>query len=57
MKKVYVVFDGPPGPESGRFVELEDEEGRGVGGVDWEEVPSEDGTPLWRLGPFLLEEK
>lgn len=58
MKKVYVVFDGPPGPESGRFVELEDEEGRGVGGVNhvvqWSEQETKHGK-LWRLGPFLLE--
>lgn len=49
---LWVVFDGPPGPESGRFVEVEDSEGKSVGpfqtGVGW--VHSEDG--YWRLGPF-----
>lgn len=30
-----VVFDGPPGPESGRFVELEDGQGRGVNAGTW----------------------
>lgn len=27
---VDIVFDGPPGPESGRFVEVENEHGRSV---------------------------
>lgn len=47
----YVICDGPPGPESGRFIELEDQDGRGVGsgtsGADWHQV---DGR--WALGPF-----
>lgn len=46
---LYVIFDGPSGPESGRFVELEDENGQGVGGATWEER----GDGLWSLGPFL----
>jgi hypothetical protein len=32
-----VVFDGPPGHESGRFVEVEDEDGRGIGCGRWRE--------------------
>lgn len=32
------------------FVELEDEEGRGRGGVEWAPHPHTEG--LWRLGPF-----
>lgn len=50
MRKVYVVFDAPPGHEGGRFVEVEDEHGVGVGGLEWEEEA--DGK--WRLGPFLV---
>lgn len=46
---LYVVFDGPPSHESGRFVEVEDENGRGVkSGCTWRQRP--DG--LWDLGPF-----
>ena len=47
---MYVVFDGPPGAESGRFVELHDHKGRGVGersGAGW---TRDDG--YWLLGPF-----
>jgi len=35
--KVCIVFDGPPSHESGRFVEVEDEAGRGVGLGEWAE--------------------
>lgn len=45
---VYIVFDGPPSHESGRFVETETKDGRGVGGIDWEEM----GNGMWRLGPL-----
>ena len=31
MKELRIVFDGPPGHDSPRFVETEDELGRGVG--------------------------
>jgi hypothetical protein len=48
---IYFVFDGPPGPESGRFVETEDENGRGVGkdttGAEWRQEGA-----YWSLGPF-----
>lgn len=37
---VYVVFDGPPGPEAGRFVECEDAEGRGINAGEWIERPN-----------------
>ena len=52
---LYVVFDGPPGPKSGRFVELHDWKGRGIGersGVGWTQ---DDG--LWLLGPFRSRPK
>ena len=32
---VDIVFDGPPGPESGRFVEVENERGRSVDVGEW----------------------
>ena len=46
---LYVVFDGPPGHESGRFVEVHDKDGRGVGcdSFGWGQ---EDGYHT--LGPF-----
>lgn len=41
-----VVFDGPPGPESGRFVEVEDMTGKSVGGVgEW----IDRGDGMWAL--------
>jgi hypothetical protein len=39
------VTDAPPGPESGRFVEVEDEHGYSVSIGEWRERP--DG--LWEL--------
>ena len=43
--KLCIVFDGPPGPESGRFIEVENENGRGLRAGEWRERP--DG--LWSL--------
>lgn len=65
--KLYVIFDAPPGPESGRFVEVEDEKGQSHGpqttGAEWEQYdgmypqPTAEwrvGDPaFWRLGPFV----
>ena len=33
--KIDIVFDGPPGPESGRFVEVEDEQGHNINAGEW----------------------
>lgn len=58
MQEVYVVFDGPPGPEAGRFVEVETKEQESVGGIPWEKFNSatfgheDDG--FWRLGPLVM---
>lgn len=35
LTAINVVFDGPPGPESGRFVEVETDDGKGVGIGQW----------------------
>jgi len=43
-KWIDIVFDGPPGHESGRFVEVEDDQQRGISIGEW----VEDGD-LWRL--------
>lgn len=52
---LYVVFDGPPGPVSGRFVEVETADGRSVTtGGTWHEHPTAPG--LWRLGPIGAED-
>jgi len=34
-KYVDIVFDGPPGHESGRFVEVEDDQGRSIRHGEW----------------------
>lgn len=33
--QLHIVFDGPPGPESGRFVEVETPFGRSVSAGEW----------------------
>ena len=50
-----VVFDGPPGPESGRFVECEDETGRSINAGEW----IDRGNGLWalRIKPPSVEVK
>ena len=46
----YIVFDGPPGPVPGRFIEVEDsrESGRSVRAGEW----FDRGDGYWSLGPF-----
>ena len=44
MSGFQIRFDGPPGPVAGRFIEVEDLEGRGLGVGRWEEQA--DGTWL-----------
>jgi DNA repair exonuclease SbcCD ATPase subunit len=46
---LFIIFDGPPSHESGRFVEVETKEGRTVHAAEWDE--REDG--LWSLGPLF----
>ena len=36
---VDIVFDGPPGPESGRFVEVENEHGCSINVGEWVHRP------------------
>jgi hypothetical protein len=38
-RRIDVVFDGPPGPDPGRFVEVEDETGRSVDIGEWVQRP------------------
>lgn len=44
---VDIVFDGPPGPESGRFVEVEDASGKSINFGQW--VKREDGYWVLRI--------
>ena len=48
QEPLYVIFDGPPSHESGRFVEVENERGESVKVGEWRRLP--DG--LWSLGPL-----
>ena len=46
MKRaINVIFDGPPSHDSGRFVEVETDDGKSIGVGEWIERP--DG--LWAL--------
>ena len=45
MTFIDIVFDGPPGHESGRFVEVEDETGKSIRLGEW--VKRDDG--YWAL--------
>jgi hypothetical protein len=50
---VDVVFDGPPGPEAGRFVEVENDQGRSIRLGEWVERP--DGYWALRIPATALE--
>ena len=43
-----IVFDGPPGHESGRFVEVEDVTGKSINAGEWLQRP--DGYWVLRIG-------
>lgn len=45
MQELRIVFDGPPAPESGRFVECENARGVSISAGEWRRRP--DG--LWEL--------
>lgn len=46
-KYIDIVFDGPPGPTCGRFVEVEDEFGKSINFGEWVERP--DGWNVLRI--------
>jgi hypothetical protein len=52
-QEVLIIFDGPPGPESGRFVETETPEGNSCKAGGWKQLPG----GLWSLGPFMTIEE
>ena len=46
-RTIDIVFDGPPGPVTGRFVEVENEEGKSISVGEW--VEREDGYWVLRI--------
>lgn len=44
-----IVFDGPPGPDGGRFVEVDDASGRSISCHTWLQRP--DGNWVLRITP------
>jgi hypothetical protein len=47
MKTIDIVFDGPPGPVAGRFVEVEDLSGASISVGEW--LEREDGYWVLRI--------
>lgn len=45
MTAINIVFDGPPGAQTGRFVEVEDDDGQSLSVGEW--VPYGDSQPGW----------
>lgn len=52
MYPVFIVFDGPPSHDSGRFVEVETSDGKSVSAGEWKQ----DGG-YWNLGPFYTADQ
>lgn len=52
MRYIDIVFDGPPGPKAGRFVEVEDDCGVSINVGEW--VERDDGYWVLRLRPELF---
>ncbi len=46
-KFIDIVFDGPPGPEAGRFVEVENPEGQSIAIGEW--IERKDGYWVLRI--------
>ena len=44
-RSYHIVFDGPPSHEAGRFVEVEDDDGRSIAPGEWKDR----GDGLWEL--------
>lgn len=39
MSHIDIIFDGPPGPDGGRFVDVENADGQSIGFGEWIERP------------------
>jgi len=53
-KAINIVFDGPPGPESGRFVEVETDDGKSINAGQW--IERSDGFWVLRITALPLKE-
>jgi len=51
-RPINIIFDGPPGPESGKFVEVETDDGKSINAGEW--IKREDG--FWSLRITQLPE-
>ena len=51
---INIIFDGPPGPEAGRFVEIELDSGESVTIGEWSQRP--DGLWSLRIDSLLTKE-
>ncbi len=40
QEAINVIFDGPPGPQCGRFIEVETDDGRGTSAGEWIKRPN-----------------
>lgn len=47
IKEINVIFDGPPGHHSGRFIDIEDENGRSLCIGKW--IPDGESGLFWKL--------
>lgn len=47
IEEIDIVFDGPPGPDAGAFVEVEDMRGKSLSAGEW--IDRGDGTWALRL--------
>ena len=54
VRTINIVFDGPPSHEAGRFVEVEDDDGRSLSAGQWIERP--DGFWALRIEAALAPE-
>jgi len=54
-KAINIIFDGPPGPEAGRFVEVETDDGKSINAGEWSK--REDGFWNLRITELPSEDK
>jgi hypothetical protein len=59
MIAINIIFDGPPGPDGPRFVEVEDDQGNSIRIGDWAEYQPEgyEHEGFWKLRISLAELK
>lgn len=55
MTSINIIFDGPPGPDGGRFVEIENDRGESIRVGEWEADPRPEHEGLWRLRISLAD--